>query len=101
MQLATSVDALAGTSPATLTAGADAQLIGQNLVRNGLQVSVDTAATAPVYFLLRAGTCSATNFDFVLASGGIWNGTLGEGPLWRGAVRFFSTAGGKVGVLEA
>jgi hypothetical protein len=83
----------------TGTAGASAQLIAANSERNGLRVTVDTAAAASVYLLLGTGTASATNFHIVLAAGGSWDGLVSR-CLWTGAVQYYSSAGGKVGVAE-
>lgn len=79
-------------------AGADAQVIGANVSRSGLNISND-AAGATVYLLLGSGVTSATNFDISLAAGGNWPGTVG-GVVWRGAVRAFSV-GSHIAVTEA
>jgi hypothetical protein len=83
----------------TVTAGVSAALVAANTVRNGLSVTVDTAATSPVYLLLGTGTASATNFHFALAAGGNWDGRI-SGVVWRGAVQFFSAGTPKVGLVE-
>lgn len=82
-----------------VVAGASAQLLTANIERNGLSVSVDSAATAPVYLLLGTGVASATNWHVCLAAGGYWYGQLSE-VVWRGPVQAFSTAAGRVGVAE-
>lgn len=89
---------LAGSNAAPAVAGASAALIGVNTVRNGLQVTVDTAATNPVYLLLGTGTASATNFHIALGPGGSWDGRVSN-VVWRGAVQYFGT-GAHLGLLE-
>ncbi len=93
-----SANALA-TGAAIKTAGASAVLIAANGTRKGLQVTVDPAATQNVYFLLGAGTASATNFHFAMGAGGSWDGTA-TNTLWTGAVQFFSSGTPLVGVAE-
>lgn len=87
------------TTNAVLTAGASTAAVALNTTRNGVNFSVDPAATTNVYLLLGAGTASATNFTFALAPGGAWDGEVARGVVWRGAVQIFGT-GAKVGVAE-
>ncbi len=82
-----------------IAAGASQQLLAANIERNGLIVSVDSLATAPVYLLLGTGTASATNWHVCLAAGAFWAGML-SALVWRGPVQVFSTAAGRVGVAE-
>lgn len=95
---ASTANALAANA-GTVTGGASAALVPSNAGRNGLQVAVDTAATATAYFLLGAGTASATNFHFALSAGGSWDGQISQ-VLWRGAVQVFSSGTPKIGVAE-
>lgn len=99
--LVNAIDALDSDSgTVALTANTPAQLVGANVARNGLSVSVDPAATgAIVYVLLGAGTPSATNFHVALQAGGSWSGDVG-GAVWRGAVQAVSTVNAKVGIAE-
>lgn len=99
MALIPCTTALAAGSSATATGGASALLVGANPQRNGLRVTVDTAAANPVYLLLGAGTASATNFHIVLAAGAFWDGQVSE-VVWQGAVQFFSGGANHVGVVE-
>jgi hypothetical protein len=96
--LIVAAESLAAGSNAAVVAGASAQLIGANTERNGLSVSVSSAATNPVYLLLGAGTASATNFHYALPAGATWDGMV-SGVLWRGAVQYFGT-GAQLGVVE-
>lgn len=94
------LEALASTSPATITAGADASVLGVNTTRSGLRIQLDPASANPVYLLCRSGAASATNFDVCLdtAKSPVWDGKISD-VVWRGTVRSFSV-GGKIGVLE-
>jgi hypothetical protein len=101
MALITATEALTANSNAILAGGASVQIIGANTERNGLRVSLDSAATAPLYLLLGGGTASATNFHVCVKAGGPdWDGTISNGVLWRGAVQAFSGAAGHFGVSE-
>jgi hypothetical protein len=97
--LIASTSGLAAGANATLAGGASASLIVANTERNGLRISVDTAAANPIYLLLGAGTASATNYHLCLTASGTWDGKIGD-VLWLGAVQFFSAAGNRVGVVE-
>ena len=88
-----------GANAKTATAGSSAALVPANASRKGIQVVVDPAATAVVYFLLGAGTASAANFHFGLSAGASWDGLVGS-VLWTGAVQFFSSGTPVVGVAE-
>lgn len=88
-----------GSANLALVAATPAQLIAFNLDRQGLNIENDSAATAPVYLLLGAGTPSATNWHFALPAGVAWNGLIGYGS-WRGAVQAVCSANTRVGVVE-
>jgi hypothetical protein len=91
MALITATDTLAAGSNSTIAAGASAQIIAANTERNGLRISLDSAAASPIYLLLGAGTASATNFHICVKPGGPdWDGTIGN-VVWRGAVQCFGT----------
>lgn len=101
MALITATDALTAASSPTGTSGASVQIVGANTQRNGLRVSLDSAAAAPIYLLLGAGTASATNFHVCIKPAGPdWDGTISNGVVWRGAVQCFGT-GAHFGVAEA
>lgn len=79
---------------------ATAQLIGPNLNRNGLNISLASASANPLYLLLGTGSASATNFHVSVPAGQSWDGMIGP-VVWKGAVQgFIPTAAGQVGVAE-
>jgi hypothetical protein len=100
MTLIPATDALTAASSAAGVAGASGQIIAANTERNGLRVSLDSAAASPIYLLLGTGTASATNFHVCIKPAGPdWDGLVSR-VVWRGAVQCFGT-GAHFGVAEA
>jgi len=98
--LLAATEVLQSGSNATQTVQASAQLIGVNLSRNGLNISLASASANPLYLLLGSGTASATNFHIAVPAGASWDGMVGP-VVWKGAVQgFVPTAAGQVGVTE-
>ncbi len=99
MLLAATEVSQAGSNPA-LAVSTSAQLIGVNLSRDGLNISLSAASANPLYLLLGTGTASATNFHVSVPAGQSWDGMVGP-VVWKGAVQgFIPTAAGQVGVAE-
>lgn len=88
------------TSSPNLSVQTSTQIIGPNVGRSGLNISLAAASAHLLYLLLGTGTVSASNFHICVPAASSWDGMVGP-VVWRGAVQgFIPTAADQVGVAE-